>query len=65
MELNCTINAFPPLLNKYFWRKNGNYLSVENMKYKIENIILNDYKIISKLTIKVCILVLCVSSEFL
>jgi hypothetical protein len=53
MELNCTINAFPPLINKYFWRKNGNYLSIESMKYKIENKIINDYKIISKLTIKV------------
>ena len=53
MQLNCTINAYP-LLNKYFWRKNGNYIS-ENMKYKIENVIVNDYKIISKLVIKVCI----------
>ncbi len=53
MELNCTINAFPPLINKYFWRKNGNYISIESMKYKIENKIINDYKIISKLTIKV------------
>lgn len=51
MQLNCTINAYP-LLNKYFWRKNGNYIN-EDMKYKIENNFINDYKIVSKLTIKV------------
>lgn len=50
MVLNCTINAFP-LNNKYFWRKDGNYL-VEDMKYNIENIAVNEYKLISKLTIK-------------
>lgn len=49
MQLNCTIYAYP-LKNKHFWRKDGNYLN-ENLKYRIDNLIINDYKLISMLKI--------------
>lgn len=49
MRLNCTIVA-NPLTNRNFWRKDGNAL-VEGFKYQVENVRLNEYTLISKLTI--------------
>lgn len=51
MNLNCTIQA-NPLTNRNFWRKDGNTLP-ENFKYEVENVRINEYTLISKLTIKV------------
>ena len=50
MTLNCTINAYP-LSNKYFWRKDGNYIT-SDYKHEIKNIRLNEYILVSQLLIK-------------
>jgi hypothetical protein len=49
--LNCTINAYP-LTNRYFWRKDGNFIN-QDMKHDIRNVRLSEYILISQLVIKV------------
>jgi hypothetical protein len=48
--LNCTIKALP-LTNKFFWRKDGNYIQ-ENIKNEIRNVRLNEFTLIAQLIIK-------------
>ncbi len=50
MELNCTIRAYP-LTNRNFWRKDGSFLR-NSIKTEIKNIRLDDFTLVSQLTIK-------------
>lgn len=50
MELNCTIRAYP-LTNRNFWRKDGNFLR-NSIKTEIKNIRLDEFTLVSQLTIK-------------
>ena len=51
ITLNCTIKA-SPLTNRFFWRKDGNYIK-DSIKNVIRTIRLNDYTLIAQLIIKV------------
>lgn len=48
--LNCSIKA-APLSNRYFWRKDGNYIK-DSIKHEIRTIRLNDFTLIAQLIIK-------------